>query len=347
MAGAGVEAAVLTRPVTIDYLCGFRADPHERLMALAVGPRGARLVVPDLEAENARQSGTPAEIAGWRDGQDPFALVVEALDGAGRVGVEKDSLTLDRAERLRELIGGAPLEDAGPGVRGLRAVKDPAEVEALAAAARITDAVTEAVLEWLRPGLTELEVARRVEAEIDSRGCAPSFATAVQSGPNSARPHLGPGERRIQRGDLVLLDFGAADHGYRADTTRMAVVGQPDPRQIEVHRAVLAANRAGVAAVGAGVTAGEVDAAARRVLVEAGLGEAFIHRVGHGIGLEAHEHPSLDPGSQTVLEPGMAVTIEPGAYLPGWGGVRIEDDVIVEAGGGRVLTTADRGLRTL
>ncbi len=142
----------------------------------------------------------------------------------------------------------------------------------------------------------------------------------------------------------MLVDFGAAWEGYRADTTRTIVLGEPDARQREFHRLVLEAHDAGIAAVRAGVTAGEVDEAARSVLREAGLGERFIHRLGHGLGLEPHEAPSLDPGGDTILEAGMVVTIEPGVYIPGWGGIRIEDDVVVELNGCRVLTRSSRGL---
>jgi len=145
----------------------------------------------------------------------------------------------------------------------------------------------------------------------------------------------------------VLLDFGAAFDGYRADTTWMAVVGQPSERHREIHAVVLEAHDAAIAAVRPGATTGEVDAAARHSIDAAGYGERFFHRVGHGLGLEIHEAPSLDPGSQTVLEPGMVFTIEPGVYIPGFGGVRIEDDVVVEDGGCRVLTKADRSLRVI
>jgi Xaa-Pro aminopeptidase len=145
----------------------------------------------------------------------------------------------------------------------------------------------------------------------------------------------------------VLLDFGAAFEGYRADTTRMAVVGEPSARHKEIHSLVLAAHDAAIAAVRAGTTTGAVDSAARQVIEAAGMGEHFFHRVGHGLGIEAHEDPSLDPGSATVLEAGMVFTIEPGVYIPGWGGVRIEDDVVVERAGCRVLTKADRSLRVI
>ena len=153
-----------------------------------------------------------------------------------------------------------------------------------------------------------------------------------------------PGSRRLRPGDLLLLDFGAAVDGYNGDTTRMAVVGKADSRQLDIHRLVLEAHDAAIAAVRPGATTGEVDAAARAVITAGGLGDRFIHRVGHGIGLEVHEDPSLDPGSTLELEPGMTFTVEPGVYIPGWGGVRIEDDLVVEAGGARVLTAASREL---
>jgi Xaa-Pro aminopeptidase/Xaa-Pro dipeptidase len=145
----------------------------------------------------------------------------------------------------------------------------------------------------------------------------------------------------------VLLDFGAAHQGYCADTTRVAVVGAPTARQREIHSLVLAAHDAAIDAVRAGATTGEVDSAARKVIDDAGLGDRFFHRTGHGLGLEAHEEPSLDPGSKTVLDVGMVFTVEPGIYIPGWGGVRIEDDVVVEADGCRLLTNADRSLRVV
>jgi Xaa-Pro aminopeptidase len=145
-------------------------------------------------------------------------------------------------------------------------------------------------------------------------------------------------------GDLVLLDFGAAVDGYKGDTTRMAVVGPPDARQVELHALVLEAHDAAIAAVRPGATSGDVDAAARTVITDAGLGGRFIHRVGHGIGLQVHEDPSLDPGSTLVLEAGMTFTIEPGVYIPGWGGIRVEDDLVVEVAGARLLTTAPREL---
>jgi Xaa-Pro dipeptidase len=346
MAGQELDAAYLTRPVSVAYLTGFRSEPHERLMALAVRPDIATLIVPALEHENAVRQSAQVEVVSWRDGEDPYDVVREALANLrrGRLGVEKDHLTVQAAEALGVRAGAGELVDVAPEVRRLRRTKSVAEVEKLERAAVITDEVTAEVMGRLASGESEMEVALWLNAAITARGATLSFESSVQSGANSAVPHHRPSARKPAAGDLILLDFGAAFDGYHADITRMAVVGAPSPRQMEIHALVLRAHDAAIAAVRAGTTAGAVDAAARQVIAAAGLGDRFFHRVGHGLGLEVHEDPSLDPGSTMVLEPGMVMTIEPGVYIPGWGGVRIEDDVVVEANGCRVLTTADRAL---
>ena len=347
MADQEVDAAYVTDPISIAYLTGVHAQPFERLMALAVHTNGATLIVPALERENAVRSASDIGVVSWRDGEDPYVLVRDVLKGVGRVAVEKQHLTVRAAESLRAMTGTVELVDLGAEIRSLRRVKNAAELEQLRRAAAITDVATADILGRLRIGQSELEVASMLAASISAAGGTLSFETLVQFGPHSALPHHTPAERRLEPGDLVLLDFGAAYDGYRADTTRMAVAGEPSERQLAIHSTVLAAHDAAIAAARAGVTAGEVDAAARTVIAEAGWAENFIHRVGHGLGLEAHEDPSLDPGAITVLAAGMVVTIEPGIYIPGWGGVRIEDDVVVEAKGCRLLTHADRSLHVI
>jgi Xaa-Pro dipeptidase len=338
-----IAAACITDPTSIAYLTGFYANPHERLLALAVRPEGAVLMVPDLERENAEGRVNGVEILPWQDGQDPFRLLRAALGDAPLLAVEKEHLTIARWERL----DAAEIEDCSEALRAMRAVKLPGELELLQRAAQLTDQVTAAILAELRAGLTEREVATRINALINETGSGLAFGSLVQAGPNSALPHLPPGERMLATGDLVLLDFGARHAGYNADTTRMAVVGQPDPEQVRVHGAVLDAHDRAIEAIHSGATCGAVDAAARLSLERAGLGERFIHRTGHGLGLDAHESPNLEPGSPVSLEVGNVVTIEPGVYIPGWGGVRIEDDVVVEDGGARLLTRADRSLKVI
>jgi Xaa-Pro dipeptidase len=347
MARCNLDAAYITKPVSIAYLTGFHAEPFERLMALAVRPDRATLIVPALEQEKASRHDNHAQVASWRDGEDGYALVRTALEGCVEVGVEKEHLTLQAAEMLIARTAAREMVDVSPEIRRLRRIKNQAELEKLARAASMTDAVGEEVIARLRPGQTELEVSVMIGAAIGEQGGTLSFESLVQSGPNSALPHMRPTSRKLSAGDYVLLDFGAAFDGYRADTTRMAVVGEPGDRHAEIHRLVLEAHDAAIAAVRAGTTTGTVDAAARQVIDAAGMGDRFFHRVGHGLGLEAHEDPSLDPGSATVLEAGMVFTIEPGVYIPGWGGVRIEDDVVVERSGCRLLTKADRSLRVI
>jgi Xaa-Pro dipeptidase len=347
MARLNLDAAYITKPVSIAYLTGFHAEPFERLMALVVRPAAATLIVPAIEREKASRQVDQAEIVSWRDGEDAFGFVRLALEGCAEVGVEKDHMTVQNSELLIARTAAREMVDAGPEIRRLRRIKSASEIEKLARAAAITDAAGDAVFARMRPGQTELEISVLIGAAIGELGGTLAFESLVQSGPNSALPHARPTSRRLAEGDFVLLDFGAACDGYRADTTRMAVVGEPSAKHREIHDLVLAAHDAAIESVRAGTTAGAVDSAARQVIDAAGMGERFFHRTGHGLGLEAHEEPSLDPGSATVMEVGMVFTIEPGVYVPGWGGVRIEDDVVVERGGCRVLTQADRTLRVI
>ena len=347
MASQDLTAAYITQPVSIAYLTGVRADPLERLMALAVKPDRATLILPAIERENAERAEPDAEIVSWRDGEDPYGLVHQALEDSARLGVEKEHMTLAVAEALRERLQTRAMVDVAPEIRRLRRTKSPLELEKLAHAAAITDAATDEIVGRLHGGQTELQVAIAIGASISGAGGTLAFDTLVLSGPNSALPHGRPSGQRLVQGELVLLDFGAAYEGYCADTTRVAVVGAPTARQREIHALVLAAHDAAIDVVRAGATTGDVDSAARNVIEAAGLGDRFFHRTGHGLGLEPHEDPSLDPGSKTVLEVGMVFTVEPGIYVPGWGGVRIEDDLVVETDGCRLLTKADRSLRTV
>ena len=347
MAGRRLEVAYVTRPTSIAYLTGFHAEPHERLMALAVRPGEATLIVPSLEEEKAQARASDAKVVAWRDGEDPYRLVAQAVGGGAEIAVEKDHLTVRAAEVVTSRTGASELVDIAPEIRRLRLRKGADEIETLARAAAITDEAFVRALARLRAGASEIEVALMFGAAIGELGASLSFATLAQSGPNSAMPHLEPSTRKLSKGDLVLLDFGAAVDGYKADSTRMAVIGEPTARHREIHDVVLRAHDAAIAAVRPGVTTGEVDAAARRVIDAAGYGKNFFHRIGHGLGLEAHEDPSLDPGSTTPLEPGMVFTIEPGVYVPGYGGVRIEDDVVVTEDSVRVLTKADRSLHVV
>ena len=236
-------------------------------------------------------------------------------------------------------------------VERIRIVKDAAEIAALRdSAARLT-AVVEVAIGAVRAGVTERSIAAAIDAAIRDAGYdRPAFDTIVASGPNSALPHYRAGNRVLAPGDLVVLDFGGVLDGYCSDLTRTVSVGTPDPEVRRVYAAVLDAQQAAIAAVRPGIQASSVDAAARAVLEDRGLGEAFGHGTGHGLGLDVHELPRITRPRSDVpaiqLEPGMVFTIEPGAYLAGWGGVRIEDDVLVTDSGCELLTTSARDLLT-
>jgi Xaa-Pro dipeptidase len=347
MADHGIDAAYITKPVSIGYLAGFHAETHERLMALIVRIDSATLIVPAIEKERAARTANDFGVVGWRDGEDPYAHVRDSLKGDDSIAVEKDHLTVRAAEALRAMSGAGALGDASDEIRSLRRIKNAMELEKLRRAAEITDQVYEDLLQRIRFGQTELEVAAMIAAAVNAHGATLAFNSSVQFGANSAEPHHHPANRALRRGDLVLLDFGANVEGYNADITRVAFAGEPTPHHRQIHELVLAAHDAAIDAVRAGVTAGAVDAAARRVFEVAKEDAHFIHRTGHGLGLEVHEDPSLDPGSTLMLEAGMVATIEPGHYTEGWGGVRIEDDVVVEANGCRLLTRSDRSLRII
>jgi Xaa-Pro aminopeptidase len=262
-------------------------------------------------------------------------------DAGGRVGLEAEHVVWAQKRRWAELLfPSEPVATSGL-VEGLRVVKDAGEVARIEQAAAYADQALGEVLPMLAKSYTESDVALALDVAMRRLGAEDrAFETIVASGPNSAKPHARPGDRTIEPGDAIVIDFGAVVDGYRSDMTRTFFAGDtPSPRMREVYEAVLESQRAGVLAVKAGVVAGDVDEACRKSLFDVGLGEAFEHGTGHGVGLDIHEAPSVGPGSTGILEPGTVVTVEPGAYLAGLGGVRIEDTVVVTSEGCRTLTS--------
>src|SRR5215831_11119572 len=249
MEARNVSTAFLTYPISIAYLTGFSTNPHERLMALVIRDAQAVLIVPGLEEESATAAARGVSVKPWRDGEDPWAVAASVLGGGiSRLAVEKGHLSLSGWDRLQAVTGAVEAVDVGAEVRRVRARKGPDEIEKLERAGRLTDQVTELILAELEIGRAELEVAAAIEAHVAGVGGRPSFATIVQSGPNSAQPHLRPTGRRIAAGDLVLLDFGVDWDGYKADITRTVVLGESDPRGRAcrpVHPSSRARSRAG------------------------------------------------------------------------------------------------------
>lgn len=265
-----------------------------------------------------------------------------AQHGVARVLVESDTSVRQLQDMRRELPECTPVDDL---VARHRMVKDTDELEALAAACRITVTAFHALMDEVRVGWSELRVARRLEQLFGELGAEDrAFPTIVGAGPHSAIPHHAPTTAELCVGDLVVIDFGARVDGYHADMTRTVVVGEPAPWQCDLHAAVLEAQTRARAAVRAGTDLRDLDRVARGCLEQAGLGDAFGHGLGHGVGLEIHEAPMVGPRSTGTLPSSTSITVEPGAYLPGRGGVRIEDTLVVGPDGARVLTEADRSL---
>ena len=347
MGDAGCDALLVTRLVNIRYLTGF------------TGSAALLLVLPDEAvfttdgryrdqcAEQLARAGVEARTEVRPTIAAQHSVLAEASRGVSRLGLEADSVTWAQQRRFAgEVFEGVELVPTEGLVEELRKVKDPGEVARMAEAARIADEALAAVQPLLAQGRSEREIALELDTGMRGLGAdGSSFETIVASGPNGAKPHARPTDRRVAPGELVVCDFGAIVDGYCSDMTRTLCVGEPsEPVRRRMAEVVAESQRAGVAAVAAGVGGREVDQACRAVIAEAGWGDAFLHGTGHGVGLEIHEAPRVASTSTDVLAAGHVVTVEPGVYLAEHGGVRIEDTVVVTDDGCRVLTNAPKEL---
>jgi Xaa-Pro aminopeptidase len=353
---AGLDALLVTPSPDLRYLVGVAGESHERLTCLVLPADGdPALVVPALE--RPRLDGTPVprlgfEIAEWPDGDDPYALVAALVRKSGspplRVAVG-DAMPAAHVLALRASLPACEQELTSTVLAPLRMRKDSAEIAALVAAGQAIDRVHARMGEWLRVGRTEAQVGADVAAAIVAEGHTAAAFVIIGSGPHGASPHHDVSDRVVQPGDVVVVDIGGpTPEGYFSDCTRTYSLGEPAEPDVATCYAVLqAAQDAAVAAVAPGMTAGRVDTAARGPITAAGLGEQFIHRTGHGIGLEVHEQPYIVAGNDLVLDAGMAFSIEPGIYLPGRWGARIEDIVVVDDSGATRLNHRPRELAIL
>ncbi len=264
------------------------------------------------------------------------------------LGFEDDKMTQGIFAKLRSQLSDVAMKPAGHIVKQLRMVKRPYELDCIRRAARAADDAFLYVLKQMKPGVREYEIAAEIEYQLKKAGMdGCSFPSVVAAGPHSSRPHAVPGEYKMQKGDFVTIDMGARYRGYCSDMTRTVVIGEADEKQKEVYEVVLAAQKKAVAAVKPGIRCCDLDAVARDYISSFGYGENFLHSLGHGVGLDIHEMPTVSKSCDIVLEPGMVITIEPGVYLPGWGGVRIEDTVIVTEDGCEVITKIPKYLVNL
>jgi Xaa-Pro aminopeptidase len=330
------DAFLVTHLPNIRYLTGFAGGTA----ALLVTPAGGELFVPPLYR---RQAGQEVSAARLRVGRgDPLTLAAAWLRRRRlrRLGFEEQRLAVGQLESLRRALGrGVELVGMTSPADELRRVKDASELACIRASVDLAARVFEQMLPLVRPGVRELDLAAELEFRMKQGGAqAPAFETIVASGPRSALPHGRATARRLAKNEFILFDLGAILCGYHSDMTRTVYLGTPSAREKQTYGAVRDALERARATARAGVTAGRVDAAARRLLGQRGLGRYFVHSTGHGVGLEVHEEPRIAPGVDTPLEAGNVITLEPGAYLPDRGGVRLEDMVVVRRRGVETLT---------
>lgn len=346
-AKAGLAGLVITPGYDLRYLIGSRAQTFERLTALVLPVSGSpTVVVPRLELAALRESAAAdlgIAMRDWVDGEDPYRLVAEALGGPAAVAVT-DSMPALHLLPLADVLGTTPVLATGV-LRDLRMVKDPSEIDALRRAGAAIDRVHARVPEFLVPGRTEADVAADIAEAIVAEGHSDVAFIIVGSGPNGADPHHECSDRVLQAGDIVVVDIGGpVEPGYNSDSTRTYSLGEPDSVVAQRYSALQEAQRIAVAAIRPGVTAQQVDAAARDVLAQTGLADYFVHRTGHGIGLSVHEEPYIVAGNDDKLAVGMAFSVEPGIYFPGQWGARIEDIVIVTADGAESMNNRPHDL---
>lgn len=350
-----LDAVILNPGPTLKYLTGLSFHLMERPVVLFFAKdQTPAIVLPELELQKV--ASLPYALQVFAYGENPsawgevFRKAAQALGLDGkRIGVEPRNLRLLEFQYVK---GGAPeadYPDAGEVLAGLRLRKEQAEVEAMRRAVEIAQSALEATIPLIKVGMTEKELSAELVTQLLRHGSEPEmpFSPIVSGGPNSANPHASPTERKLQAGDLLVVDWGAAYDGYISDLTRTFAVGEVDEEYQKIHKIVQESNAAGRAAARPGVPCANVDIAAREVIERSGYGKYFTHRTGHGIGMEGHEDPYMRGDNMQILEPGMVFTVEPGIYLPGRNGVRIEDNVVITDAGADVLSDMPREIRVV
>jgi Xaa-Pro dipeptidase len=352
----GLHALAINPGQSLTYLTGLHFHLSERpVLALFVPHTPPVLVIPELEAAKARHLPFAAQIFAY--GEDPArwqevfmqACLAAGLRSGRSVGYEPRGMRMLEYELLAQAAPGCSFQAAAQAVAALRVRKDASEIENMRKAVQIAQDALEATLPAIKIGASEREIASELTLQVLRRGSDPTlpFAPIVASGPNSANPHATPTDRRLQEGDLLVIDWGAAYDGYFSDLTRTFAVGKVDEEMERIAAIVLEANAAGRRAAGPEALASSLDDAARQVIVQSGYGKYFTHRTGHGLGMESHEEPYIRADNHLPLAPGMTFTVEPGIYLPDRNGVRIEDDMLITESGAESLSDLPRGLRVV
>lgn len=348
-----VEFAFVSTPDNVFYVSGFSSNPHERVLGVIVFKNAQPFVIcPLMEVPDVLATGWPFEAIGYKDTEDAWAILAEEIHKRigtpRRIAIEKSHVTVNRMEILEKHFSSATFTQVDDLLQQMRVIKSEVERENLRKAAELADYAIEVGCNTITEGITELEIMMAVEFELKKKGVQKmSFDTIVLSGPKTASPHGVPGNREIQRGDFILFDLGVVYNGYCSDITRTVAFGEPTEAMRKIYETVRKGQQAAVDLVRPGITARELDCAARSVITDAGYGNYFTHRLGHGLGISVHEYPSITGTSDFKLAEGMVFTIEPGIYDPETTGVRIEDDILVTQSGREVLTKFPKELKII
>lgn len=347
------ELIVVTDPSNIYYMTGFYADPHERYMSLIIDRENKEtfLFLPALDREVAAGTAKVDNIIPISDEEDPFSIIKNNIKKVVRtIGIEMNVVTVSHQNGLLASFPSVDFINIQPHINKLRTIKSREEINGLKEAVNIIEKVLDEGLKTIKEGMTEAELVAEFEYLMKKFGAAgPSFSTMVLAGEKAALPHGSPGDKKLQNGDFLLIDFGVITRDrYCSDITRTFIIGEATDKQKEIYDIVKASTQAGVDAVKAGVPLKEFDIAARNVIEKSGYGDYFNNRVGHGLGIEVHEAPSIHHLNEDPAEKGMLFTIEPGIYIPGYGGVRIEEEVYIDENGkAEVLTNYPRDLKII
>ncbi|MFE8698937.1 M24 family metallopeptidase [Cytobacillus sp. FJAT-53684] len=339
-----VDLAIIKDPKNVFYYTGFYSDPHERFMALVIDlkKQSRYLFVPSLDLEMAERDSCIQKIVPISDEVNSYQVLKDAIgDGITMLGLETKVISLFQQEQLNEFFGQFSYQNIGEFISSQRMKKSQEECNKVQHAIHIIEKVMAEGIKKVKEGMTEQELTAELEYLMRKFGAeGPSFSSIVLSGANAALPHGQPGSKTINRGDFLLIDMGVIVNGYCSDITRTFVIGEETAKQREIYNTVRHSTQAGVEAAKAGIPIGQIDIAARNVIKDAGYGQYFNNRVGHGLGMDVHEEPSIHENNHALVESGLLFTVEPGIYIPGYGGVRIEENVYIDENGkGKVLTS--------
>ena len=349
------DVAYISNPISIAYFTGYSMDPHERIFALLAFKDAESFVfTPALNVEEAKNSAWDGDVYGYLDSEDPWGVISTTIRQRTKEfknwAIEKDDLSVAHYQNLRSKFPDASFtNDVSAFIERIRLYKTPEEIEKLKGAGEEADFAFQIGFNAIKTGVTERSIAGQIDYQLKlQKGVMhESFETIVQAGANAANPHLGPTMNTIKPNDLVLFDLGTMHDGYASDASRTVAYGEPSAKQREIYEVDREAQQAAIEAAKPGITAEELDNVARDIIKKAGYGEYFIHRLGHGIGKNVHEFPSIVEGNDLVIEEGMCFSIEPGIYIPGFAGVRIEDCGVVTKDGFEPFTHTDKELRVI